>query len=216
MTEAFVFDLDGTLLDSEILWVEAYVTLLRSEGVQLSHDEALSIVYGKALRDVYAETLRRFAQLTWSGDEMAQRFRAVFRQLAPQRDLRIHSSIELLQALARNFPVCLVSGASRLDVDEGIRAAGIASALRFSLSSEDYTPGKPNPAGFLLAARKLEIPPARCLVFEDSAAGVRAAKAAGMKCVALARPARPVQDFSTADLVLDDLVKFSLPDHSCA
>ena len=54
------------------------------------------------------------------------------------------------------------------------------------------------------------VDPAACLVFEDSAAGVRAAKAAGMACVALARPCAPRQDVAPADLVLDDLAKFDL------
>lgn len=216
MSRAFIFDLDGTLLDSEIIWVEAYRDLLRLHGLSIPYDEALTIVYGKGLGDVYVETIRRFLNLTWSRDEMVKQFRAVFRYLAPQRDLRIHSSIALLKQLARKYPVCVVSGASRADVDEGIRVANVASELRFSLSSEDYTPGKPNPAGFLLAARKLEIAPARCLVFEDSAVGVRAAKAAGMFCVALARPDRPVQDYSAADQVLDDLAKFSADDSQCA
>jgi HAD superfamily hydrolase (TIGR01509 family) len=207
--------LDGTLLDSEILWVEAYVELLRSHRVPISQDEALKIVYGKAFDDVHRNTLRRFPNLTWNIEEMVGRFRAVFRELAQQRDLRIHSSIELLGRLARKYPVCVVSGASQEDVTEGIRLARIRSALRFALSSADYAPGKPNPAGFLLAARKLKVSPSKCLVFEDSAVGVRAAKLAGMFCVALARHGRPAQDLSRADLVLEDLALFSLSAFQC-
>lgn len=211
MIEAVVFDLDGTLLDSEILWVDAYIELLRRHGIQTGRDEAIEVVYGRAFADVHAETLRRFIHLNWTAERMIEQFRAIYRELAKHRDLRIHSSINLLRRLAQEFPVCLVSGASRQDVNEGIRVAEIGSVLRFSLSSEDYAPGKPDPAGFLLAARMLQISPRNCLVFEDSAAGVKAAKAAEMFCVALARPGRPVQDFSRADLALKDLEKFSLP-----
>jgi len=206
----FIFDLDGTLLDSETVWVEAYGELLRARGFPVSPAEALKAVYGKSYRDVYTETLRRLPMLGWTSEEMALHFRAAFRQVSAGRDVRIPSSIELLKTLAREFPVCVVSGASREDVDAGVRLAGIAGLLRFTLAAEDYEPGKPSPAGFLLAATKLALPPARCLVFEDSAAGVAAAKAAGMWCVALARPGRPAQNLSAADLVLENLADFSL------
>ncbi len=212
MIEAFIFDLDGTLLDSEIVWVEAYRELMRGLGRSITREEALSVVYGKAYQEVYAETLSQVPTLDWTSQEMAGHFRAVFRDLAQQRDLRIHNSIELLKRLARQFPVCVVSGACRADVDEGVRLAGVGSALRFALGQEDYGAGKPNPAGFLLATQRLGVKPPCCLVFEDSAAGVRAAKAAGMYCVALARPERPPQDLSQADLIYDDLAKFSLAD----
>lgn len=210
MITGFIFDLDGTLLDSETVWVDAYGELLRARGFPVSPAEALRVVYGKSYGDVYAETRRRFPMLTWTSEEMALHFRAAFRQLSAGRDVRILSSIELLKTLSRQFPVCVVSGSSREDVDAGIRLAGVAQLLRFSLAAEDYQPGKPNPAGFLLAAEKLALSPPRCLVFEDSAAGVAAAKAAGMWCVALARPGRPPQRLSAADLVLADLAAFSL------
>ena len=167
MITGFIFDLDGTLLDSETVWVDAYGELLRARGFPVSPAEALRVVYGKSYGDVYAETRRRFPMLTWTSEEMALHFRAAFRQLSAGRDVRILSSIELLKTLSRQFPVCVVSGSSREDVDAGIRLAGVAQLLRFSLAAEDYQPGKPNPAGFLLAAEKLALSPPRCLVFED-------------------------------------------------
>ena len=86
--------------------------------------------------------------------------------------------------------------------------AAVGPLLSFSIAAEDYTRGKPDPECFLLAARRLAVPPAQCMVFEDSAAGVRAAKAAGMACVALVREGRPRQDVSAADLVVRDLTDF--------
>ncbi len=82
--------------------------------------------------------------------------------------------------------------------------------VRFVLGAEDYAPGKPSPAGFLEGARRLGVPPQECLVFEDSAAGIAAARAAGMRCVALDRPGAYPQDLSAADWVLSDLAQFSV------
>lgn len=210
MIDAFVFDLDGTLLDSEIVWVEAYDQFLRTQGFAIEPAEALSIVYGRAYSFVYEETCRRFPALGLDAEELADRLRVVFQGLTRTRDLRIHGSVNLLKHLARQHPVCVVSGSPRADVAEGVRLAGINGDLRFFLGSEDYSPGKPDPAGFLMGASRLGVAPGACLVFEDSAAGVQAAKRAGMACVALARPGRPRQDIEAADLVLDDLARFDL------
>jgi hypothetical protein len=96
--DAFIFDLDGTLLDSETVWVEAYRELLRVWGVRISPTEALKVVY--AYRDVYAETIRRFSTLPWSSGELV---RTAFRQVLTGREVRIQSSIELWKNWRRLF-----------------------------------------------------------------------------------------------------------------
>lgn len=210
MIKAFIFDLDGTLLDSEIVWVEAYAQCLAAQGYAITPPEALATVYGRAYSFVYAETRRRFPQLTLSEKELADRLREVFQDLTQTHRLVIDGSVRLLKSLSQEYPVCVVSGSTRADVEAGIRLAGVESHLRFFLGSEDYHPGKPDPAGFLAAAARLGAAPEASLVFEDSTAGVAAAEAAGMSCVALARPGRPPQDLSRADLVLEDLGQFNL------
>jgi beta-phosphoglucomutase-like phosphatase (HAD superfamily) len=148
--------------------------------------------------------------LRLSHDTLADRLRVAFEDLSRTRDLRVVGSVNLLKALAREYPVCVVSGSPRADVAKGIRQAGIERELQFYLASEDYAPGKPDPACFLMGARRLGVAAGSCLVFEDSAAGVQAAKGAGMFCIALARPGRPPQNVGAADQVLDDLSKFCL------
>jgi beta-phosphoglucomutase-like phosphatase (HAD superfamily) len=106
--------------------------------------------------------------------------------------------------------VIIVSGSPHADVEEAVRLLDVTAHVRFVLGAEDYTPGKPSPAGFLLGASRLGVAPANCLVFEDSHAGVTAAKSAGMWCVALARNGTHAQDLSAADWVLADLAGFSL------
>jgi len=132
------------------------------------------------------------------------------RKLPTESDVQIAGSVKLLVRLAAEHPVAIVSGSPREDIADSIALMGIGPFVHFFLGAEDYHPGKPDPACFLLAAQRMQVDPSACLVFEDSAAGVRAAKAAGMSCVALARPDAPRQDVATADLVLDDLGKFDL------
>jgi sugar-phosphatase len=120
----------------------------------------------------------------------------------------IPGSADLLKRLAATHPVCIVSGSIRHDIEHAIELMGVGELVAFYLGAEDYGPGKPDPACFLMAAAKLGCEPGECVVFEDSAAGLQAGKAAGMTCVALARPGAPAQDFAAADLVLEDLGHF--------
>lgn len=208
MIEAYFFDLDGTLADTEILWVEAMELLAREHGHTLSRTTSLDMVYGISWPEVYERFQERFPGVRWTLEEMAALLARHFMRLRDSRDVRIAGSIALLRRLAASHPVAVVSGSYRADVESALDLMEIRSLLRFHLGHEDYAPGKPDPACYSMAADKMGVDPGRCVVFEDSNAGICAAKAAGMYGVALARPGRPWQDYSLADLVLQDLEHF--------
>ena len=210
MIKAYIFDLDGTLMDSDILWVKTTKKYLDANNCTVTEDEAIDIVYGKSWHSVHSSITKRFPKLDISIDEMDREIYPGFLELRDTADIRIIESVNLLISLSQDYPVCIVSGASRRDIKESADIMGVENILSFYLGSEDYNYGKPNPDCFLLAAKKLNLTPAECLVFEDSTAGVNAAKAAGMQCVALARKYSPRQDVSNADIVLDSLSKFNL------
>jgi len=206
--QAVLFDMDGTLIDSEALWVDAIELALRQRGATLTHADAIRLVYGHAWPDIFRQIERTYPGLYPSRQAMEAVTTPLFREYRSRRDIRIHPSIELLKRLAKQLPVVIVSGSSRARVRETVETLGLGPCLRGYFACEDVPAGKPDPAGFLLAARFLGVPPTSCLVFEDSAAGVTAAKAAGMCCVALRRANAGEQDLSSADLVLDSLGDF--------
>jgi HAD superfamily hydrolase (TIGR01509 family) len=210
--DAFIFDLDGTLVDTELLWAEAMSAYLSDRSCDCPREAVLHMVFGRSWTDIYHDIASRFPALSkTSSQRMAEDLRAYYLRLREQGDgVIIRSSATLLSSLAKHTPVIIVSGSPRADVEEAVRLLGATSAVRFVLGAEDYSPGKPSPAGFLLGAQRLGVKPANCLVFEDSYAGVTAAKAAGMWCVALARPYAHPQDVSAADWVLPDLTHFSV------
>ena len=211
MSQAFIFDFDGTLLDSEIVWVEATELFIRERKPAFTREEAEFLVYGRSWHDIYDDILLLLPDVCMGIEEMSEVLESYYEKLVGTRDLRIESSINLLKRLSAKFPVAVVSGSTRATVAKGLVSMGIETCLEFYLGAEDYSPGKPDPACYLLAATRLGLSPERCLVFEDAVAGVRAAKGAGMRCVAVARKGSPRQDFSEADLVLQDLGAFELP-----
>ncbi|HAS81264.1 MAG TPA: hypothetical protein DCS43_00945 [Verrucomicrobia bacterium] len=204
--KAAIFDLDGTLMDTEILWVKGTWQYLQQHGCALTYDELLGIVYGRSWRHVYSEIMQRCPSLGVTMPAMEVALRQQIHALRQAHgDIIIHSSVALLKRLAQDVPVCIVSGSPCADIADAVERMGIGPDLQFFIGAEEYGPGKPDPTCFLMAQERLGVAAKDCVVFEDSAAGVRAAKAAGMVCVGLARPGLPRQDLSPADWVVADL-----------
>ena len=207
---AVFFDLDGTLVDTEVLWLEAIRRAMAERGVELDQARSEKLVYGRSWADIYTEIDATWPGL-WRGiDEMGPRTGEHFEQLEAESDVALPGSIALLRELAADHLVAIVSGSTNATIARYIEGLALRDEVRFHLGCECYSPGKPDPAPYLMAAERAQADPAACLVFEDSWAGVTSAKAAGMRCVALSRPSAPAQDVGAADLVLADLGRFRL------
>ena len=211
--QAVFFDLDGTLVDAEMLWARALAGLLADRGQQTDEQVIVRIVYGRAWSAIYREIVALYPALGAVGmAEMAGQLRPYYLRLRGKTGIAIPESVACLRRLAAVYPVAIVSGSPRLEIDDTIQLIGIADCVRFFIGSEDYSDGKPDPTCYRQAADRLGVDPTRCVVIEDSGAGVRAAKAAGMKCVALARPYAIPQDVRIADRVMTSLDTFSCSD----
>jgi len=212
MIKAIIFDLDGTIVDTELLWAEAMNNYLLDQGCQCSRELVLEIVFGRSWTDIYHDITRHFPNTAHiSSEEMALILSTYHQALRDDSDgVVIESSVKTLKKLAESYPVIVVSGSPRQDVKECLQLAAVDQYVQFILGAEDYSPGKPSPAGFLMGAAMLGVEPGECLVFEDSTAGVTAAKTAGMHCVALSRESAHKQDVSHADVIVSDLSEFDI------
>lgn len=208
MIKAFIFDLDGTLIDSESLWCEAVRRVIESRGQPVTETYASELVFGRAWGDIQARLYADYPVFREEPCNLELESFAHYESLRGAADIRIPSSIALLERLSGRYPVAIVSGSTRRQIGESVAMMGIGHCLRFYLGSEDYPRGKPDPAGFLMAARRFDVKPGECLVFEDSPAGVRAAHLAGMRCIALRRHGAGAPDLAGADEVLGDLADF--------
>ncbi len=126
--------------------------------------------------------------------EVVRRMLAAYREELPL----LPGAVEAVRRTAQGFPLALASSSNRELIDEVLRLAGIADCFRVTVSSEEVARGKPAPDVYLEAARRLGVEPPRCAAVEDSHAGIRSAKAAGMRVVAIPNPGYPPDEESLA------------------
>lgn len=205
--KAFFFDLDGTLVDSEPIWASALGVSLDEIDCHLEARDLDELVYGRSWLDIHADLSRRFPRLCGDRVRLEARIDRHFYTLKSGGGFALESSRALLIQLAADNPVAIVSGSSRAMVADWIEDLQLDPHIVFYLGCEDYPIGKPDPSCYRMAAKRLGLPPGDCLVFEDSTAGVKAAKTAGMYCVALRRAGARKQDLAAADRVVSDLAE---------
>lgn len=212
LPDAVLLDLDGTLVDSESFHAEAIARFMASRGVELDARER-SFVIGHAWQEIYAE-LRVAERLDLDLRALqAGAHEAKVGMRAEGLDLRVLDGARELVAtlVALEIPRVIVSGSSRAEIVEALDVLGFGDDIPWYMGAEDYPRGKPAPDGYLAAARKLGVEAARCLVFEDSEAGIGSGINAGMRVVATAaanaEPGAPGhQDQSAAHVRVPSLI----------
>ena len=184
---AYIFDCDGTLADTMPTHYKAWCAALGEHAREFS--EAMFYELGGVPTARIVEILNERHGYRLPVNETVEQKEAIFLELSNEI-----AAIEPVVALARKYhgakPLAVASGGHRRIVMNTLRALGIADLFRAIVTAEDYRRGKPSPDPFLEAALRLDVPPERCLVFEDTATGIAAATAAGMQSVLVPPPLR--------------------------
>ncbi len=204
---AFLFDLDGTLIDTEALWTEAIVEWLADRGARTTVEAIAPVVFGHSWLDIQATLHERFPALPkTSAEEDAKTLRPYYarRAVNPASQV-IPGAVSFLKKASRHAPCVIVSGSPHDDVVQATELCGVENFVRFVLGAEDYGRGKPAPDGYLKAASMLEVDASECVVVEDSTAGVQAGRAAGMRVIGVDRNQRAPQDFAGCEWLVHDL-----------
>jgi len=202
--EAVVFDMDGVLVDSEPLHLEATRRLLAGYGVRYSQEENAEF-FGFTDMELFA-ILRSRHGLSPATSELAQRGAEELIELIGREAAPLPGVPAVLEGLKRSgYRLALASSSTPQVIAAMLRALRVDGLFPTVVSSVEVGRGKPAPDVFLAAASRLGRPPSRCLVVEDFRNGVLAAKRAGMACVAVPCAATRHQDFAEADVVLDTL-----------
>ena len=205
MIEAVIFDLDGVLVDSERVWDEVRESLAQERGGRW-HDRAQADMMGMSSPE-WSRYMHEVIGLSESPEdinhEVVRRMKARYSDHLPL----IEGAVEAVRRLASSFRLGLASSSNRPLIDAVLTTAGLDSLFEATVSSEEVAHGKPEPDVFLEAARRLGIAPERCAAIEDSANGLRAAHAAGMRVIASPnrRYPPPSEALALADLKVDSL-----------
>lgn len=181
---AVLFDFNGTLSDDEPVLYSIYAELFAEHGRCLSLPDYLDQLAGRSDEEIVA---------TWLGtghpavDEVIEERIARYRERVVD-GRSVHEPVRAaVRYAADRLPVGIVSGAARAEIEPVVRAAGLADAISFVVSSDDVEAGKPDPESYLRALDLLDrdLAARDVLVFEDTEAGVASARAAGMQVIAV-------------------------------
>ncbi len=205
---AAIFDLDGTLVDSYDAHYEAWRLISARHGVEVTIDEYYSH-FGRRNEDLLRECWLRAGRGELTLDEIKEldhEKEAQYRALVTHRFPAMEGAREIVYALrAAGFRTAVGSSGPPENVARAIEGLELEGAFDAIVTGRDVVRCKPDPECFLLAAARIGVEPARCVVFEDAPAGIIAAKSAGMHCVAITSKGHTPHLQRDADLILPNV-----------
>ena len=204
LPDAVLFDLDGTLVDSERENVESVVLALRRYGIEMLDDER-GFVIGHSWNEIHAMIVRNHALAVGMHELIAAAVQEKEALVAKTGYRPLPGSVALVRRLAGKVKLAVVSGASHVEVVDALRGIGVYDLFPIVLGAEDYTHGKPSPEPYARGVSGLGADAARSVAIEDATPGILAARAAGLRVIAVRAGNFAGYDLSPADVVVDTL-----------
>jgi HAD superfamily hydrolase (TIGR01509 family) len=207
--DAVVFDLDGLLLDTEQVWDEVRETLTRERGGRWE-DRAQADMMGMSS----AEWSRYMHEQLGVPDPPKEINRLVVERMQERYRERlplVEGAVDAVRRIGARWALGLASSSNRELIDLALELMGVVDLFRVTVSSEEVERGKPAPDVYLEAARRLGVRPENVVAVEDSANGIRSAKAAGLRVIAIPNPHFPPPEdvLELVDVVLDSLAELT-------
>lgn len=208
--DAIIFDFDGLVIDTESPAFEAWSAIFQEQGTTLLLERWVECVGASDSRfdpvlHLSELTGRTYDRATLMGDK-EKRKAEICNTLLP-----LPGVIDRMnEARHLGLKIAVASSSSRVWVETHLMRLGLRDQLDAMLTRDDVSRGKPFPDLYFAAAKAIGVPPERCLAFEDSGNGVRAAKAAGMACYAIPNPITRTLDFRMADGVIASLAEVTV------
>lgn len=203
--KALLFDLDGTLVDSEHFHFNTWNELLSESNVELTYDDFLKNYAGIPLPG-NASRLKDLYEIETSLEELISRkeYLTVERLKTSEIGLMPFVQSAMDYFFSKELAMVLVTASKRADVDEMFKKNGLHKYFNFLVTRSDVKNSKPDPESYNLAVEKLGLLKEECLVFEDTLNGLRAAKAAGLTCYAIQGNTEDHEKLAAADKIFLD------------
>ena len=210
MIDTVIFDMDGVIIDSEPLHMEAEQEIFKALGIAISKEKHGTFV-GTSSKNMWERIIREHS-LTIPIDKLLEQNKLSYRKrLAVAVDTAVPGVTELIRALhASGFKLAVASSSVPEDIETVLAMFSVRSYFTAVVSGSNVQYSKPHPEIFLMTAKLLESDPAKCLVIEDSENGVRAAKSAGMKCIGFQNVNSGNQNLTLADQVVNSINEISV------
>lgn len=211
MVKAVIFDMDGVLIDSEPIHEQLEKDYFNKLGLNISDEEHSSFM-GTSYYLMW-NTIKNRYNLPNTIDELINNSKENYLNYLND-DLadivEINGVSDVLKSLYReNIKLAIASSSSIEAIKAVVNKLKLGKYFKVLVSGDFVKESKPQPDIFLFAAEKLGVKPENCLVIEDSRNGVIAAKKANMKCIGFGNPNSKNQDLSSADLIINDFIKFN-------
>lgn len=206
--QAIIFDLDGTLIDTEPTAVLAVKECFAEWKIEIHLDDA-SYLTGRTWENAFTFLFDKYTPPI-PLPEAKKTLLARYRQKIKANLSTVPGSVQAIQSLAKKYPLALVSGSGRSEILWALTQLQIIHHFQFILGAEDYPRSKPQPDGYLKAMKILGKSPESCLVFEDSTAGIASARAAGTWVVAVTSTNHFKQDLALAHVKIKDLTPVNI------
>ncbi len=206
MAAAAIFDQDGILTDTESLQWQGWVEVLKPFGIGMPKQEYIRNYAGKTGSIIEKELIKKHNLRIKRGALTKKKETWLMSWFKVNKISLMPYAMEAIEFFSRKGArLALASGGSKEEVELKLKKTGILDMFDVISTKSDVRRGKPFPDIYVFVAKKLGIRPEDCIVFEDTQYGVEAAKAAGMKCIAVPTEFSAAQDFSKADGVFPNL-----------
>lgn len=201
--QSIIFDLDGTLIDTEPSAAQAVEECFAHWKIELLQEDA-RFVTGRTWESAFDYIFSKYS-LPLPRKKIENAVSKRYREILENHLVVVPGSVQAVKNLSQNYSLALVSGSTREEVLWALRKLEIENHFQIILGAEDYPRSKPQPDGFLKALQHLNCPPEKSLIFEDSTAGITAARTAGTWIAAITSTNHFQQDQSLAHFKIRDL-----------
>jgi HAD superfamily hydrolase (TIGR01509 family) len=207
--QALVFDMDGVLADSEPIYYAAMQSVLSPLGIEVT-DEHQRQVMGSSIESTWRYFAETFS-LDGPLDALVEAYDLSLRRMLAEIHQALPGVRQLIPQLrARHIPIAVASSSTPEWIDALLGGLGLQDAFDAAVSAREAGASKPAPDVYLLAAKRLNANPQRCIAIEDTPTGLASAKAAGMFAVQTRSASSAFPPLLGADLVIDSLLDFPL------